>query len=1031
MDGTFITFAENKAAEAENLLAFQGTKLLYVRERIQSILSLIGRNELFDQYTRHDIGHIDQMLGILEWLIPEKTKEYMTKAEWLMLVLSVYFHDMGMLVTTNEYNQRNSNRDFLDFKNNAVKPDAERSFRDRLEAAGEDADRFLYQEFVRKNHALRIKRWITGEYTSLNSTAEESIVTEINDMLSHLKPQFRRDLAMICESHHMSDLDNFAKYNTSVRYGTSADEKVNLHYVAIVLRTADLLHITNDRTPTIQYRLIEPTDPRSILAWQKQMAVSAVLPMTPRNEEGAVDRSLPFDTIEVTAYFDKPDQAEAFFGLSSYIRYMKSELQRNFDWIQQSIKKEGTDNYQFPWRKVDDSKIETQGFEPRKLEFTVDQTSILKMLVGHTLYNDSSVVIRELVQNGIDAVKLQHCITNEIRTVPDHVSGEVRIEWKDDEHCLIVSDNGTGMTIEEVENFLLKVGASKYRSKAFQKDFPNFSAISRFGIGVLTCFLIADDIDITTRSEAEETANVISLRQVNGKYLLKKVPPSEIDSFISGHGTCIRLHVRDEFDDKSILADAKKWIIFPPCDVVFYRGEEQTKIGYESPKDALTQYLIENRIELDDRKIKIVEQAKDGVILAYALKYNHFFHEWDFLRYEHSFFFDKNVFSPVGTCIEGIRVEFNSPGYEGLGVVSIANTNSRNLVLTNVARSAVEDNYQKELFLTTIYSLYVEHVQRQLDQLITDGYSLDWAASESEYLIEPLWRASVYHYSENMVPQSRKVLYQELDKIKCIVVESGGIRQVKSAEDVRKLETVRVIRSEMISAAELMLRQVQSNTTLSNLIQTVQPKIQLSDNTPLLIGYNSFNILHWHALSNKEAVSISVVRDERRVDLVFESDQHYWETIYIHVYDNVIAPHRDRQAVHIPIRENDILGLTDEFGVQTIDGIYLSYNNPLTRYLYEQLGKFDYKISEKDAHLVQVLFFIVCNDTILSITDADTSSEQINQILENIMERQQYRISSSILNQLWRKVDKNELFRKIYTTNHTLYRPQDWSRRNG
>ena len=1029
MAETFTTFAENKAAEAENLHAFQGTKLLYIRERIQNILSLIGRDGLFDQYTRHDIGHIDEMLKILEWLIPDKSKECMTQAEWLMLVLSVYFHDMGMLVTKDEYNHRDSNKDFLDFKNKALNPAIEQSFKDRLTAAGEDVDRFLYQEFVRKNHALRIKRWITGEYTSLNNTTEAPIVVEINDMLTHLNPQFRRDLAMVCESHHLDDLDDFTKYGTDVHYGNSLDEEVNLHYIAIILRTADLLHITNDRTPTIQYHLIEPSDPRSILAWQKQMAVSAVLPKTPRNEEGAVDRSLPSDTIEITAYFDKPDQAEAFFGLSSYIRYMKSELQRNFEWIQLSIKKEGTDNYQFPWRKVDDSKIETQGFEPRKLEFTVDQASILQMLVGHTLYNDSSVVIRELVQNGIDAVKLQHCITNEVKTVPDHVHGEVRIAWKTDTHRLIVSDNGTGMTIEEVENFLLKVGASKYRSEAFQKNYPDFSAISRFGIGVLTCFLIADDIDITTRSETEETANVISLRQVNGKYLLKKVSPSEIDPFISGHGTSITLHVRDDFNDQNILADARKWILFPPCDVFFYKGEEQTRIGYDSPKDALTQYLTANRLDVDDVNIKIVEETSGGVILAYALRYNHYFHEWDFLSLEHYFFSRRNVFSPIGTCIDGIRVEFNSPGYAGLGVVSIANTKSRNLVLTNVARSAVEDNDQKEVYLTTVYSLYAEHIQRQLDQLISGGYSLNWAASECGYLIQPLLRAQISSLSDNIAPQSPKVLYQQLDRIKCIVVESNGTREVMSAEDVRNMETVSVVRSEMISAAESMLRQVKSETTLSNLIQIVQPTIQLSDKIPLLVGYNSANILHRHALINKEAVFISVVRDERRVDLVFESDNHCWETIHLSGYDSVFASYKENQTVHIPIRENEINGLTDEFGVQTTDGIYLSYKNPLTRYLYELLGTFKYKDSEEDAHLVQVLFFIACNDTILSITDEDTTSEQINQLLENIMERQQYRLSSSTLNQLWRRVDKNALFKMIYTTNHTLYRPKDWSRR--
>ena len=770
MAETFITFAENKAAEAENLHAFQGTKLLYIRERIQNILSLIGRDGLFDQYTRHDIGHIDEMLKILEWLIPDKSKECMTQAEWLMLVLSVYFHDMGMLVTKDEYNHRDSNKDFLDFKNKALNPAIEQSFKDRLTAAGEDVDRFLYQEFVRKNHALRIKRWITGEYTSLNNTTEAPIVVEINDMLTHLNSQFRRDLAMVCESHHLDDLDDFTKYGTNVHYGNSQDEKVNLHYIAIILRTADLLHITNDRTPTIQYHLIEPSDPRSILAWQKQMAVSAVLPKTPRNEEGAVDRSLPSDTIEITAYFDKPDQAEAFFGLSSYIRYMKSELQRNFEWIQLSIKKEGTENYQYPWRRVDDSKIETRGFEPRKLEFTVDQASILQMLVGHTLYNDSSVVIRELVQNGIDAVKLQHCIANNTDTVSDHVSGEVRVEWKDDTHCLIVSDNGTGMTIEEVDNFLLKVGASKYRSEAFQKKYPGFSAISRFGIGVLTCFLIADDIDITTNSVNEETANVISLRQVNGKYLLKKVPTSEIDPFIASHGTSITLHVRTDINAQNILADARKWVIFPPCDVFFCHGAERTKIGYESPKEALVQYLNANRWDVDDTNIRIVEETTDGITLAYALRYNHYLHEWNFLSYGSTFYPKSDTFSPIGTCIEGIRVEFNSPGYEGIGIVSVANTKNRNMVLTNVARSAVEDNPKKEVFLTTLYRLYAEHIQWQLNQLYTSGYSLNWVASECEYLMQPLLRTRAYGLGENVTPQSTKVLHKGMrwDSTSCI-----------------------------------------------------------------------------------------------------------------------------------------------------------------------------------------------------------------------------------------------------------------------
>ena len=42
----------------------------------------------------HSIAHIDEMLKIVEWLIPETTKEKMTYAEWLMLTLAIYFHDL-------------------------------------------------------------------------------------------------------------------------------------------------------------------------------------------------------------------------------------------------------------------------------------------------------------------------------------------------------------------------------------------------------------------------------------------------------------------------------------------------------------------------------------------------------------------------------------------------------------------------------------------------------------------------------------------------------------------------------------------------------------------------------------------------------------------------------------------------------------------------------------------------------------------------------------------------------------------------
>lgn len=86
------------------------------------------------------------------------------------------------------------------------------------------------------------------------------------------------------------------------------------------------------------------------------------------------------------------------------------------------------------------------------------------------------------------------------------------------------------MSIQDVENYLLKVGASKYRDEVVKKQFPNFTSISHFGIGILTCFMVANDIDIVTSSDEQEEANSINLRKVNGSYLLRK------------NGTCGCIH---------------------------------------------------------------------------------------------------------------------------------------------------------------------------------------------------------------------------------------------------------------------------------------------------------------------------------------------------------------------------------------------------------------------------------------------------------------------------------------------------------
>ena len=185
------TFAEQKA-EAATLLPCFPVNLPDVKRSVAAILSQFGKGLMFHEYTAHDISHVEDMLSTLEWIIPKATKKELTKAEWLMIVLSIYFHDMGLVVTEEEYNKRSASgfQSFCDSEVFGGVYGAE--YRAKLSQLAEgERDRFLYQEFVRANHARRVRSWIDGVVVPELGYASAQIV-QISSLLSSLDQQFKR-----------------------------------------------------------------------------------------------------------------------------------------------------------------------------------------------------------------------------------------------------------------------------------------------------------------------------------------------------------------------------------------------------------------------------------------------------------------------------------------------------------------------------------------------------------------------------------------------------------------------------------------------------------------------------------------------------------------------------------------------------------------------------------------------------------------------------------------------------------------------
>lgn len=482
--------AETIAEEARNLPAFKNFSLAGVKENVADILHMIGRERgIFSTYTKHDISHVDQMLNMLDWLVPPSTQKEMTPVDWLLTVLSIYLHDLGMVVTGEEYDRRMDNTKFREFLESLDKDADGRDYLARTEKMSPDEKNiFFYQEFIRMQHATRTREWITGRHSSRWGAAVKPIADEIVKILEHLPSRFRENLATVCESHHKDDLDKTAFFPLCQRYGNNPKELANVQYSALLLRTADLLHVTKDRTPSVMYKIIHLSDPKGVDAWQKHIGTFSVN-MKPREFD---PKDIDSHVVVVGADFT---EERPFFALTEYLAYADEQIKQSKRWADISQKTPDGKKYFFPWHTVEGN-ILVEGNEPFKMKFELDRGRLLNLLVGHTIYNDPTVAVRELLQNAIDAVRFQHHLSEKEASETKAPMGRVYVKWDPDERELLVEDDGTGMDLDIIKFHLMRVGSSFYDTPKFVTEHEDFTPISRFGIGILTCFMISDDIEI-------------------------------------------------------------------------------------------------------------------------------------------------------------------------------------------------------------------------------------------------------------------------------------------------------------------------------------------------------------------------------------------------------------------------------------------------------------------------------------------------------------------------------------------------------
>ena len=188
-----------------------------------------------------------------------------------------------------------------------------------------------------------------------------------------------------------------------------------------------------------------------------------------------------------------------------------------------------------------------------KYEFQAEVKQVLDIVV-HSLYTDKEIFIRELISNASDATeKLRHTQLTEKSILQEDLALSIKVHSDSEKNEISIQDHGIGMTREElVENLgTIAHSGSKAFLKAIQESGEkNENLIGQFGVGFYSVFMVADSVDVYTRSWKTEGEALCWSSDGSGSYEIKEVEEA-LD-----RGTKIVIHLKDsykEFTEKTRL----------------------------------------------------------------------------------------------------------------------------------------------------------------------------------------------------------------------------------------------------------------------------------------------------------------------------------------------------------------------------------------------------------------------------------------------------------------------------------------------
>ena len=184
--------------------------------------------------------------------------------------------------------------------------------------------------------------------------------------------------------------------------------------------------------------------------------------------------------------------------------------------------------------------------------FKAETKELLNLMI-HSIYTNKEIFLRELISNANDAIdKLKFKSLTDTDILKDDDKFKININVDKENRTLTISDNGIGMTYEEVDDnigTIAKSGSKLFKEQLEEAKKGDIDIIGQFGVGFYSGFIVADKIILETKSPYSENG-VKWISSGDGNYEIEEISKQD-------RGTKIILHLKDGDEYNEFLEDWK------------------------------------------------------------------------------------------------------------------------------------------------------------------------------------------------------------------------------------------------------------------------------------------------------------------------------------------------------------------------------------------------------------------------------------------------------------------------------------------